>query len=130
MLRFSLARVSTTNFVVAFWPTIGKLISEAVRQPQQCEETFSLALTLFKRLAETSLELFDLDDLIKQWGVILLAHSCVEVCHLKPKYPSYLIVIKKPGHVESIDLIAHGLANLILCAASFAKASKKLLSCR
>lgn len=75
----SLAQVSTTSFVVAFWPMIDSLINEAVLYPYQCEEFFSLAHTLFKRLAETSTEFLNLEDLVKQWGGLLLNHSCQEV---------------------------------------------------
>ncbi len=59
---------------------IDSLINEAVLYPYQCEEFFSLAHTLFKRLAETSTEFLNLEDLIKQWGGLLLNHSCQEVC--------------------------------------------------
>jgi ubiquitin carboxyl-terminal hydrolase 34 len=65
--------------VVAFWPLIDSLINEAVLYPYQCEEFFSLAHTLFKRLAETSTECLKLEDLVKQWGGLLLSHSCQEV---------------------------------------------------
>jgi ubiquitin carboxyl-terminal hydrolase 34 len=34
---------------------------------------------LFKRLAETSIEFLNLEDLVKQWGGLLLNHSCQEV---------------------------------------------------
>ncbi len=75
----SLAQVSTTSFVVAFWPMVISIVPEAALQPHQCEETFTLCHTLFKRLAETSLEFLNLEDLVKQWGSLLLLHSCREV---------------------------------------------------
>jgi ubiquitin carboxyl-terminal hydrolase 34 len=58
---------------------IASLISEAILQPYQCEEIFTLALTLFKRLAETSLDFLNLEDLVNQWGSLLLSHTCREV---------------------------------------------------
>lgn len=61
---------------------IASLIPEAVHHPLQCEELFSLAHTLFKRVAETSLDFLDLEDLVKQWGALLIGHVCVEVNHL------------------------------------------------
>jgi ubiquitin carboxyl-terminal hydrolase 34 len=78
----SLAQVSATSFVLAFWPMIASLIPEAVLHPYQCEEIFTLANTLFKRLAETSLDILNLENLVKQWGALLLSHSCREVSDL------------------------------------------------
>jgi ubiquitin carboxyl-terminal hydrolase 34 len=92
---------------------VAGLIPEAVLNSRQCEETFSLALTLFKRIAESSLEFLNLEELVKNWGSLLLQHSCVE----------------RVGHPESVDLVAQGLSHLLFCAASFAKASQQRLSC-
>lgn len=108
----SLVQVPSSSFVLAFWPMIAALISEAVHRQDQCEETFTLCYNLFKRLTETSLEPANLERLIKQVGTLLLAHSCKEVV----------------GHFESIDHVAQGLANLLSCAVSFAKASNLPLS--
>ncbi len=80
LICFSLARVSTTDFLVAFWPMVAALIPQAALKPQQCEETFSLGLTLFKKLAETSIEFLNLEDLVRQWGSLLLSHPRREVC--------------------------------------------------
>jgi ubiquitin carboxyl-terminal hydrolase 34 len=109
----SLAQVSTTSFVIAFWPMVAALISEATQNAAQCEETFSLSLALFKKLAETSLEFLNLEDLVNQWGALLLSHSCAE----------------SVGYLESVDMVAHGLTHLLYCATSFAKASQQRLSC-
>lgn len=109
----SLAQVSTTMFVITFWPLVAALIPEATGNAQQCEDTFSLALALFKRLAETSLEFLNLEDLVQQWGVLLLSHTCAE----------------SVGHLDSIDMVAHGLTHLLFCAASNAKAKQQRLSC-
>lgn len=48
------------------------LINGVGEHPYQCEELFSLALTLFKRIAETSLEFINLDDVMRQWTSLLL----------------------------------------------------------
>ncbi|RDL38126.1 Cysteine proteinase [Venustampulla echinocandica] len=109
----SLAQVSTMSFVVEFWPMVATLILEAAHQPLHCEEIFFLGQTLFKKLAETSLEFLNLEDLVKHWGSLLLSHECNE----------------SVGHPESIDLVAQGLTNLLLCATSFAKASQQSMSC-
>jgi ubiquitin carboxyl-terminal hydrolase 34 len=58
---------------------VADLVTEAVHEPFLCEETFHLALTLFRKLAETSLGFLDLDDLAKQWGALLLSHTSREV---------------------------------------------------
>lgn len=71
-VSYSLARVSTTEFSVAFWPMVVDLVILASQHPQRCEELFSLALTLFKRLAETSLEFINLEDVVRQWSSLLL----------------------------------------------------------
>lgn len=76
----SLSRVSNMKFMVAFWPLVSALIPEAISHPQQCEDTFTLGHTLFKKLAETSISELNLGDLVKQWGSLLLSHECVEVC--------------------------------------------------
>ncbi len=56
-----------------------QLVPEAVLMPIQCEETFALGLTLFKRFAEVAVRDLDLEDLVKKWGNLLLSHRCVEV---------------------------------------------------
>ena len=80
----SLARVSTADFVVAFWPLVRDLIPGAVHHPYQCEDVFSLCHTLFKKLAEISLDLIVLDNLVDCWGTLLLSHAPIEVCFFDP----------------------------------------------
>jgi ubiquitin carboxyl-terminal hydrolase 34 len=109
---------------------IASLIPEAVLQSYQCEELFTLALTLFKRLAETSLDFLNLEDLVKQWGTLLLSHICREVGAILSFLRMTLTISQSVGHPESIDLVAQGLANLLFCATSFAKASQQPMSCR
>lgn len=78
----STSQVSTANFAMKFWPIVAELIPAATQRPEHCEETFTLALTLFNKLANpgTPVDFFNLNDLVKEWGELLLAHSCVEVC--------------------------------------------------
>ena len=116
--------------MVAFWPMIASLINEAVLYPYQCEEIFSLAHTLFKRLAETSSDFLDLEDLVKQWGGLLLNHSCQEVWIFSSPLVHDTDSSQSVGHPESIDLVAQGLANLLYDATSLAKASQQLMACR
>jgi hypothetical protein len=49
-----------------------ELIQQVGQHPQRCEELFALALALFKRLAEASLEFVNLDDVVRQWTSLLL----------------------------------------------------------
>jgi hypothetical protein len=51
------------------------LIMPASQQPERCEELFSLALALFKRLAEISLEFISLEELVREWCSLLLYTS-------------------------------------------------------
>ncbi|EHL01413.1 putative ubiquitin carboxyl-terminal hydrolase FAF [Glarea lozoyensis 74030] len=67
-----------------------------------------------QRLAETSLDFLDLEAFVKSWGALLIQHKCIEVI----------------GQPESLDPVVQGLINLLYCAASFGKASKKTLACR
>ncbi|KAE8446846.1 hypothetical protein EG329_011623 [Mollisiaceae sp. DMI_Dod_QoI] len=103
------------NLAVTLWPMIAELIPVATLRPEHCEETFMLAHTLFNKLASlgNSVDLLNLNDLVNQWGNLLLAHSCVETV----------------GHPESVDMVAHGLANLLLSAAQRAKSSRQILTC-
>jgi ubiquitin carboxyl-terminal hydrolase 34 len=77
--------VSSTEFAVAFWPMLVELIKRVREHPYQCEELFTLAHTLFKRLAETSLEFINLDDVVRQWSALLLYDNSprdVGICSL------------------------------------------------
>lgn len=58
---------------------VSRLIPSACLRPLQCEETFTLTLTLFKRFADVAICDLNLEDLVKQWGDLLLSHQCVEV---------------------------------------------------
>lgn len=115
---------------MAFWPMVESLVAEAVVYPYQCEEIFSLAHTLFNRLAETSTDVLDLEDIVTQWGGLLLNHSIQEVRILFTLLCMILTPFQSVGHPESIDLVAQGLANLLNDATTLAKTSEKLVSCR
>ncbi|KAK2624650.1 hypothetical protein QTJ16_005843 [Diplocarpon rosae] len=108
----SLAQLSTSRFVAAFWPMVAQLIPRAIHNPLQCEETFNLSLTLFKRLADTAIQELNLEDLVKEWSNLLLSHRCVELV----------------GHADSVDPVAQGLTTMVFCATSFTKASQRSLS--
>jgi hypothetical protein len=58
---------------------VAALIPHAAKQPQGCEEIFTLSHQLFKKLAETSNDFFNLDELISQWSALLLSHAPNEV---------------------------------------------------
>ena len=127
---FSLAQVPANDFTAAFWPLVAALIPEAVMQPQTCEEIFSLSHHLFKNLAETPIHSLLLDDLVGQWSALLLSHIPDEVSQYFQGLCGVLISPQSVGHAESLDPVAYGLANLLYCAASFAKASQQPLSAR
>ncbi|KAF8857285.1 ubiquitin C-terminal hydrolase-like protein [Acephala macrosclerotiorum] len=109
------AQMPTINFAVTFWRMVRDLIPVATAQAEHCEETFTLAHTLFNKLAasSTTLDVLNLNDLVTKWGSLLLRHQCVETV----------------GHPESVDMVAHGLANLLLSAAQRAKSSRQTLTC-
>jgi ubiquitin carboxyl-terminal hydrolase 34 len=82
--------VSTSDFLVQFWPLVQSLIPSASRYAYQCEEVFLLAHTLLKRLAETTIESLKLGELVNSWGIILIQHKCIEVS-LSQKLQSHLM---------------------------------------
>lgn len=89
------------------------LIPSAATNIHQSEDTFFLALALFRVLGENSIEYLNLNDLVTQWGTLLLSHSCVE----------------STTFIDSLDTVAHGLTHLLCSAVAFAKASEQPLSC-
>ncbi|KAM3073711.1 hypothetical protein ACMFMG_004404 [Clarireedia jacksonii] len=104
-------RVSTLEITATLWPIVSRLIPAAASNRQQCEETFALALTLLKRLTDTTLNI-DLNAIIRQWGSLLATHETVE----------------EVGQPESVDMVAQGLTNLLYYAVSIADASEQILS--
>ncbi|QSZ30008.1 hypothetical protein DSL72_004526 [Monilinia vaccinii-corymbosi] len=106
------ARVSTSEVAITLWPIIVKLIPVGVERPEQCEEMFLLALTIFKRLLETPTDL-NLNTFIKEWGNLLLNHKNYE----------------DVGLPETVDMITQGLINLLHHAAITMKQTNRPLSC-
>lgn len=126
----SLAQVSITDFTVAFWPMVATLIPYAAKQLQSCEEVFTLSNQLFKKLADTSTDFFNLDELISQWSTLLLSHTPNEVYLSFPGLAIELTVFQSVGYPESPDTVALGLAQLLFSVTSFSKASQQPLSSR
>jgi len=110
----SLARVSATQFAVAFWPLLCTIICVVEQYPTQCDELFHLSENLLRKLADVSINALELDKLLKSWGSLLVSHSSSQ----------------EVGRLDNIDLVARGLSTLCNCAASFAKASQQHLTCR
>ncbi|KAF7921904.1 uncharacterized protein EAE97_011195 [Botrytis byssoidea] len=106
------AHVSPSEVSYTLWPIIARLIPKAVQRPEQCEETFSLALTIFKRLLETPIDL-DLNAVAQEWGNLLLAHDNHE----------------DVGVPEAADMITRGLVDLLHHAVITMKQSEQKLSC-
>ncbi|KAI1001681.1 hypothetical protein K3495_g6520 [Podosphaera aphanis] len=108
-----LAEVSSTNFVTEFWSLIATLIPDAVHKPKQCEQVLSVSFTIFKRLTETSANAVRLEDLVRQWGALLISH---------PRNEN----VDQP---ESIDMAVHGLVNLLHYATTVVKSARQSISC-
>ncbi|ESZ91138.1 hypothetical protein SBOR_8472 [Sclerotinia borealis F-4128] len=104
--------VSTSEVAVTLWPTLANLIPEAAERPKQCEETFLLALTMFKRVLETTVDL-DLNTVAQEWGNLLLNHKNYE----------------DVGLPETVDMVTQGLINLLHHAVTTMKQSEQKLSC-
>jgi ubiquitin carboxyl-terminal hydrolase 34 len=104
----SLCTLSAVDFSMALWPILNDAISQAVKIPHKCEETLSLALQIFRKLADTSIESVNIEECLLRWGNLLVEHSSME----------------NVGHPENLDLVARWLSNLLYWCASFAKASR------
>ena len=89
-----------------------------------------LSHQLFKKLAGTSIDFLNLDDLVGQWSTLLLSHTPNEVNSSSSKCLYSLTMLKSVGYPEPPDAVALGLAQLLFCVASFAKASQQPLSAR
>lgn len=96
---------------MALWPLLERLVPKAVLQPQRCEETLTMALLVFRKLADTSIESVDVEGCLLGWGSLLVEHKSHE----------------DVGHPESVDVVSRSLANLLYWCASFAKASQRPL---
>lgn len=64
---------------MALWPLLNDLIAQAAMQAQNCEETMSVALLVFRKLADTSIESVDMETCLLSWGSLLVEHKSEEV---------------------------------------------------
>jgi ubiquitin carboxyl-terminal hydrolase 34 len=62
-----------------FWPLLADLIPQAVVQPRQCEEILSVALHVFRKLADTFIESVDIESCLVKWGALLVGYEAQEV---------------------------------------------------
>lgn len=65
---------------MVLWPLLNDLIPKAVKRPDRCEETLALALLIFRKLADTSIESVDVESCLLRWGALLVDHTPQEVC--------------------------------------------------
>jgi hypothetical protein len=70
---------------MALWLLLNDLIAQAVMQPQMCEETLSVALLVFRKLADTSIESVDVETCLLSWGSLLVKHKSQEVNYYSMK---------------------------------------------
>ncbi|KAI9742649.1 MAG: Ubiquitin carboxyl-terminal hydrolase 34 [Claussenomyces sp. TS43310] len=105
----SISNVSSVEFANFFWLSLAELIPLATKLPGRCEETLSLALHVFRKLANTFAEQVDLTHYLLQWGSLLAEHKSQE----------------EAGDPENFDIVTRGLANLLYWCVSFVKASEQ-----
>ncbi|KAK5627808.1 hypothetical protein RRF57_003523 [Xylaria bambusicola] len=91
------SNVLAIEFAELFWPIILELLPHAVSKPQNCEELFSLASHLAKKLIENASQALDLPACVKTCGDLLLSHTSTEE-------------ISQP---DMIDKVAFGLISLL-----------------
>jgi hypothetical protein len=123
----SLSSLSSIDFSVEIWPLLNQLIPQAVMHPQKCEETLNLALVVFRKLADTSIESVDIERCLLDWGTLLVEHKSLEVCRPNARLPAQLTPSQVVGRPESIDMVSHCLSTLLYWCATFAKASQRPL---
>ena len=93
----SRSSVLAIDFAELFWPMILRLLPQATSKPQSCEELFSLAPHLAKKLIENASQTLNLPACVKICGDLLLSHTSTED-------------IAQP---ELIDKVAYGLISLL-----------------
>ncbi|KAI1824914.1 hypothetical protein F4861DRAFT_224655 [Xylaria intraflava] len=89
--------VLALDFAELFWPIILQLLPQAALQPHKCEEFFTLASNLMRKLIETDSSFLDLQSCIKRCGDLLLSHTSTEDI----------------AHPETTDKVAHGLISIL-----------------
>ncbi|KAI8626853.1 hypothetical protein F5Y19DRAFT_487407 [Xylariaceae sp. FL1651] len=85
------------DFAELFWPIILQLFPQAVSEPSKCEELFSLAAHLLRKLIDNGSSALNLHSCIKECGDLLLSHTSTEDI----------------AHPETIDKVAHGLIAIL-----------------
>lgn len=93
----SRSSVLAIDFAELFWPIILELLPKAASKPEKCEELFSLALHLTKKLIDNDSRTLNLSSCVKICGDLLLSHTSTED-------------IARP---ETIDKVAYGLISLL-----------------
>ncbi|KAI0434002.1 hypothetical protein F5Y09DRAFT_350094 [Xylaria sp. FL1042] len=93
----SRSSVPAIDFAELFWPIILRLLPQAASQPQKCEELFSLASHLARKLVDNNSGILDLSSCVKTCGDLLLSHTSTE----------------EITHPEIIDKVAYGLLSLL-----------------
>ncbi|KHJ35678.1 putative ubiquitin hydrolase [Erysiphe necator] len=109
----SLVQVSSITLVSELWPLVLLIIPDVLRYPQNCEQLLSVSYSLFKKVVETSAETLKIEDLVRQWGILLVSHTSLE----------------SPDQPENIDMVAQGLGIILHYATSVAKSAKQSLFC-
>lgn len=89
--------VPSIDFAEFFWPVVFGLFPRAMNEPAKCEEVFSLAFVLMKKLVEVESPVIDLRACLAHCGRLLLGHTTVED-------------ISRP---ELVDATSHGLIAML-----------------
>ncbi|KAJ3567288.1 hypothetical protein NPX13_g6822 [Xylaria arbuscula] len=85
------------DFAELFWPIILQLLPQATSKPENCEELFSLAPHVARKLIENASQTLNLPACVKICGDLLLSHTSTED-------------IAQP---EMVDKVAYGLISLL-----------------
>ncbi|KAJ8130325.1 hypothetical protein O1611_g3307 [Lasiodiplodia mahajangana] len=91
------SHVLAIDFAELFWPIILQLLPQAASRPQACEELFSLASNLMKKLIDNDSSTLDLPSCMRKCGDLLLSHTSMEDI----------------AHLETKDKVAYGLIYLL-----------------
>lgn len=62
-----------------FWPLVSRLVGPAMRQPHNSGELLNLALSILKLLRGSGSPIFDVQQLLADWGDLLLSYTTYEV---------------------------------------------------
>lgn len=106
----NLSVVTCLEIAAALWPNLWDLIPSAVATPDRCEESLSLALLVFKELAEASDNSINLEHCLFRWGELLVNHSSQETMGF-----------------SDIDMVARGLSSLMFWCTSFCETAAQVI---